>query len=373
MSASIRNELGAVRQRRGIAAAGLAAQTGVSRQTIHAIEGGSYVPNTALALKLARALDVSVEELFSLEGESAAAPRECRTGVLSAVPVAAGQPVRVCRVGGQLVSIPVTPAPQHLAEADALITREWACSGKGRVSALSGEEPGAKAVVIAGCDPALGLLARMAEKSGGTEIVPAAASSTLALAWLARGKVHVAGAHLLDPGTGEFNLPYLRSRFPGEDFAVISYAGWEQGFVVAAGNPKRIRRIEDLARRGARFINREAGSGSRALLDRLLSGAGIAPAKLRGYDQEARGHLAAAYAVASGWADCCVATGSSARAFGLDFIPLQAERYDFVMRRATLGEPPVARLMDLLQRAALRRRLEQFAGYDTALTGSVLR
>ena len=114
------------------------------------------------------------------------------------------------------------------------------------------------------------------------------------------------------------------------------------------------------------------GSGSRALLDRLTSGAGIDSSKVQGYDRVARGHLAAAYAVVSGDADVCLATRSAAQTFGLDFIPLHSERYDLVLRKKTAGLPTIQTFLDVLQRAALRRKLEVLAGYDTTQTGSLV-
>ena len=147
--------------------------------------------------------------------------------------------------------------------------------------------------------PATGLLARTLEKISGVEIVSAGASSKLALTWLSEGKVHVAGSHLEDPKTGEFNLPYIRKQFPDEDFSVITFARWEEGLVIAPGNPKRVRKIEDLARKNIKFVNREPGSGSRALLDKLLEKTGMDAQKVQGYDRIAYGHLAAAYCVLS--------------------------------------------------------------------------
>jgi molybdate-binding protein len=227
-------------------------------------------------------------------------------------------------------------------------------------------------LILAGCDPATSLLASMVEKTTGIEIIPAAASSKLALSWLKEGATHIAGSHLEDPESGEFNLPYLRRHFPNEEFAVITFAQWEEGFVIAPGNPKRISKAEHLANRSVRFVNREVGSGSRALADRLLREAGLPPSRVRGYQIEAYGHLAAAYAVAAGEADCCIATRSAARTFGLEFIPLKSERYDLVMRRQTLELPAVQSFLEVLQRASLRRKLELLAGYDTRQTGTVL-
>src|SRR4030095_16650079 len=125
------------------------------------------------------------------------------------------------------------------------------------------------------------------------------------------------------------------------------------------------RTVGDLQRKNVWFMNRQAGSGSRMLLDRLLREAGIAQRSVQGYSRVAAGHLAAAYAVVAGDADCCLATRSAARAFDLGFVPLHTERYDFIFRRSTLESPACQTFMDVLQRASLRRKLEALAGYDT--------
>ena len=142
--------------------------------------------------------------------------------------------------------------------------------------------------------------------------------------------------------------------------------------VIAAGNPKRIRKIEDLARKNIRFVNREPGSGSRGLLDELLEKAAMEANKIQGYDRIAFGHLAAAYCIVSHDADVCLATRSAAQTFGLDFIPLRSERYDLVMRKRSADLPAVKAFLDVLQRATLRRKLEVLAGYDTSETGALV-
>ena len=133
-----------------------------------------------------------------------------------------------------------------------------------------------------------------------------------------------------------------------------------------------MKRAEDLARRGVRFVNREPGSGSRALLDKLLDKVGVATARIHGYDRVAFGHLAAAYGVVSGDADVCLATRCAAQTFGMDFVPLHHARYDLVMRKRTAELPAVKAFLDVLQRATLRRKLEVLAGYDTSQTGSLV-
>jgi molybdate-binding protein len=211
----------------------------------------------------------------------------------------------------------------------------------------------------------------MVERLSGVEIVHAPASSQLALDWLKAGKVHIAGTHLQDPASSEFNLPVIRRQFVNRDMAVVTFARWEEGFVIAPGNPKHIRGIDDLGRKNVTFINREPGSGSRALLDSMVSGAGPLPKKIRESPQVAFGHLSAAHAVLSRQADCCIATRSAAQTFGLDFLPLRSEQYDFVLHRESLHLAAVEALFDALQRAALRRKLAALAGYDTSATGVV--
>lgn len=371
MQSNVKNHLGAVRRGRGISAAELAARVGVSRQTIYAIEAGSFVPNTEVALRLAHELEVTFDALFTLEADGRFPRKPVRAEVLSPGVPAAGQAVQICRVGDRLVSVPVSATPYFLPEADGIIAKPARKAGTADLMMFAPEEASTKRLVLAGCDPATGLLARTVEREAGVEVITAAASSRLALNWLREGKVHVAGSHLKDPETEEFNLPVLRRDYPGEDFAVVTFARWEEGFVTTRGNPSNIRTAADLARPAVRLINRELGAGSRALLDNLLAQAGIPAGKVHGYERIAFGHLAAAYAVHSGEAGCCIATRAAARAFDLDFIPIQSERYDFVIHRRNLNLLSVQSFLDILMKAKLRRKLEVLAGYDTSQTGVV--
>ena len=368
----VKNRLGEIRKSRGVGASDLARRVRVSRQTIYAIELGTYVPNTEVALNLAKEREVTVDELFTLQDSLHTAPESLAAEVLSAGTAVNGQPVRICQIGSRWVSVPVSASPYYMPEADGIIKRTGRTNGRADLIVFAKDEASQKRLVLAGCDPATGLLAHMVEKISGVEIVSAAASSKLALTWLSEGKVHVAGSHLEDLKTGEFNLPYIRKQFPDEEFSVVTFARWEEGFVVAPGNPKRVSKIEHLARKNVRFVNRETGSGSRGLLDKLMRKAGIDTQNVQGYDRIAHGHLAAAYCVVSREADVCVATRSAAQTFGLDFVPLHSERYDLVMRKRTADLPAVKAFLDVLQRATLRRKLEVLAGYDTSQTGTLV-
>jgi putative molybdopterin biosynthesis protein len=366
--ARVKNHIAHIRNGRGIKAADLAKRLNVNRATIYAIEAGTYVPNTELALRLARALEVTVDELFSLAPEAGLASQTVRADVLSTVRPQPGQAVRIARVGSRWVSVPVSAAPYSLPQADGIIEGALAAS-RGELAIFAPDDSTQKRLVLAGCDPATSLLSRMVERASGVEVTTAGASSTLALQWLKQGKVHIAGSHLEDPKTGEFNLPFVRRQFAREEIVVVTFARWEEGLVVAQGNPKSIRTVEHLARRGVRFVNREPGSGSRALLDKLMADADIGCDNIHGYERIAAGHLAAAYAVLSQEADACLATRSAAQTFGLDFVPLHSARYDLVMRKRTAELPAVQEFLDVLQRAALRRQLEVLAGYETSETG----
>ncbi len=349
-----RTHLHQIRERRGISAVALAKLAGITRQTIYAMEAGDYVPNTTLALHLARILEVSVEELFSLEAECAA-PKSVPVDFIT--PTRTGQPVQLCRVGNKTIG--VSAAPQHMMfpPADAIVVD----SSRAQVFQEPEDE---KRLLIAGCDPGISLLARH------LDIVIAPCTSRQALQWLKLGKVHVAGTHLRDSSTGDYNLPIVKDLFPPGTVKVVTFAVWQQGLVTRTGS--EIRGIEDLARKNVRIVNREKGAGSREVLDQHLRAAGIPADRVNGYDRIAAGHLPAAQAVSLGQADCCIATRSAARAFGLHFIPLTTERYDLVLRRQHAKLPAMQALFDALNRSALRRKLELLAGYDTTHTGEVL-
>jgi molybdate-binding protein/DNA-binding XRE family transcriptional regulator len=357
----IENRLSGIRRRRGFSAARLASVVGVRRQTIYAIEAGTYSPNTAVALRLARALEVTVEDLFALPEDA--------TEVDSNVTIVAGgdlpqsgQPVQLCRVDDKLMAAAASPFPWYLPVSDAVMT------GKTRVRVHAVESEFANRILVAGCDPGISVLARHAQAAG-VELVLAHRNSSQALQLLKAGSVHIAGTHLRDEASGESNVGEVGRIFPRDAVALISFAVWEEGLLTARGNPKGIRGVDDLGRGDVRIVNREKGSGSRRLLDSHLMRAGISAASVGGYERMASGHLAAAWLVRTGDADCCVATRAAAQVLGLDFIPLVSERYDLAIRRSHLSLPAVEILCDTLSRASFRRELESIGGYDTRIAG----
>jgi molybdate-binding protein/DNA-binding XRE family transcriptional regulator len=361
-----------VRKARGIAAAELARRVGISRPTIYAIESGEYTPNTAIALQLARVLDVKVEDLFSISAAASdrLAPNiEAKFLAPEGAKYSIGELVRIGRVGSRMIAAPAPSFPTFLADADGAIalrgkTSAETCFTRAAVNYRN-------SLLIAGCDPALSMLAGEL-KSAGIEVINVHCSSHQALAWLKKGLVHVAGTHLLDAATGKYNLPFITSLFRKDSVDVVTFAEWEQGLVVQSGNPKRIRSVADLASRQIRIINREQGSGARDVLDCNLRKAGIAARNVRGYGRVAPSHLAAALAVADSEVDCCVATVAVAKCQGLDFIPLASERFDLVASSSGSRSTEIQALFDILNRANLRRKLAMLAGYDVQHTGEML-
>jgi putative molybdopterin biosynthesis protein len=331
----------------------LAAQVGVTRQAIYAIEAGTYMPNTAVALRLARVLETSVEDLFTLEEkQSPTADLRSFEPLDDAFSFEPGEPIQICRVGRRAIGIAPPVFPAWLPLADGIVSDS-------RHAAMAGEPDDANRLLIAGCDPALSLLARHAREAG-IDVILASGNSARSLEWLRDAKIDVAGSHLNDPIEG------------GRAFSVVTFALWEEGFVVPRGNPKAIRSVADLANPRVRFVNREDGSGSRKLFDKLMESAGMPSAKVKGSDASVPGHLAAAWAVASGAADCCIAAGSAARRFGLDFVPLATERFELVLHKRDLTRKAIQGVLEVLNRARFRRQLEMIAGYDVSRAGEMV-
>lgn len=189
------------------------------------------------------------------------------------------------------------------------------------------------------------------------------------------GLCHLAGSHLLDPATGEYTLPYVDKLLGAEreNIAVIRLVHREQGLIVAPGNPLELAKIDDLARPGLRYVNRQRGAGTRVLLDHELALRGIDPQEVSGYTREEHTHLAVAAAVAAGRADTGLGILAAARAFGLDFVPVTQEPYDLVLRADSLSDDRLAPLWALLDRGDFRAEVEALGGYSCAETGRRLR
>ncbi len=366
----LQNQLRAVRARLGLSQQDLATAAGVARQTIGGIEAELYAPSAAVALRLAKALGCRMEDLFWLDDGDVtleAAPAQ-------GMPPGAQTRVALARIGGRWVAHSLQGEAafrQEMVPADGLGVWE---AGRETLSVRMLDEPDALAntLVLAGCTPAISLWARSSERwHPGLRVHWTHANSQSALESLARGEVHAAGVHLYDAATDTYNAPFVRRALPDRETVLATLGVWEEGFVAAAGNPKSLRGVEDLARPDVTLVNREVGAGSRLLLDTLLGTAGIDSASVAGYGRTVGSHQDVARVVTSGQADLGVTTSSVAAIYGLDFLPLRAVRYDLALLAETLHLEPFRQLLGTLQRRRVRSQLSVLGGFDTTRSGDV--
>ncbi|MBN1262403.1 MAG: molybdopterin biosynthesis protein [Anaerolineae bacterium] len=203
-------------------------------------------------------------------------------------------------------------------------------------------------------------------------LASANAGSIGGLIALRRNEAHLAGAHLLDPESGEYNLPYIHRYLPDTEVVVVGLTHREQGLMVAAGNPRRIAGVLDLVRENVSYVNRQRGAGTRVLLDFLLQREGLAAESIRGYDREEVTHLAVAVDVATGVADCGMGVRAAAEALELDFIPLAWERYDLVVPRRFWEGELLRPLRALLGSTTLRDAVAGLPGYKPDVMGQII-
>jgi putative molybdopterin biosynthesis protein len=223
-------------------------------------------------------------------------------------------------------------------------------------------------VVLGSHDLTIDLLAQFLAARGG-RLTSANLGSLGGLIALQRGEAHLAGCHLLDPESGEYNLAYVRKYLPDTPVVLMGLVNREQGLITAPGNPLRITSLQDLADEETTFINRQRGSGTRFLLDYHLEQLGLNSDRVRGYEHEEYSHLMVAAAVASGRAACGLGIRAAAEALGLDFTPLFHERYDLVIPEPHYSSNKLAPLLALLSDEAFRQAVSDLPGYDVTPMG----
>ena len=231
-----------------------------------------------------------------------------------------------------------------------------------------------KTVVLIGShDITLDVLADEIRRAGrGFRISSGNVGSLGGLMALRKGTAHAAGSHLLDTETGDYNVSYIKRYLKGVEVALIQLVWREQGLILKKGNPLNIRGVEDLQRDDVTFINRQAGSGTRILLDYNLKQLGIDVAAVKGYDQEEFTHMAVAVNVKSGAADAGLGIYAAAKALDLDFIPVSKERYDLVTPVEFLEQENIKLLLELARSDRYRKRVVELGGYDPSESGVVL-
>jgi molybdate-binding protein/DNA-binding XRE family transcriptional regulator len=371
--AEIRNFVREKRQLSRLSQKQLADSAGITRQAVCAIEADQYSPSTSVALKLARVLRCRVEDLFYLDGGGELIEGELLAQLPRGLTNVRAQ---VSQIGARLLVRPLIGFGELATfsmSADGLIVGPGSDAMHVKVRLLHDREAVCRNIVVGGCDPAMFLAAEHLKKVAKDHVVAYLMGSGMAVGALKRGEVHVAGVHLVDEQSGNWNLPYLDRNLKGMDCLVVTFAHWEEGLIVRSGNPKNIGAVADLARPGVRIVNRETGSGARRLLDRELQKCGIEPLKVRGYQDEVFSHLEVASRVKSGLTDAGIGVRAAAGICALDFIPLQRERYDLVIPHVYYETlPGLRRLLDMMVGRAFRDELDGLGGYDTREIGRVV-
>jgi putative molybdopterin biosynthesis protein len=290
--------------------------------------------------------------------------------------------VKLGQVGERLIAAPLSRGAgviMSMVRADGLLRIPRFSEGvhagaEVDVELLRGMDDIGKTVVAIGShDLALDLLSNaLARRSPGASLASANVGSLGGLLALARGEAHLAGSHLLDQETGEYNLSYIRRHLAERRVVLVHLAGRVQGLIVPKGNPRALSSLSDLAGSGIQFVNRQRGSGTRVLLDFQLRQLGIAPSAIAGYEREQYTHLAVAADVASGAADVGLGILAAARALDLDFLPLFNEQYQLVIPREHYESAILAPLLSVIRDPEFQSEVNSLGGYDVADMGAVV-
>jgi len=291
--------------------------------------------------------------------------------------------VRLGSVGGQVVASPLPRGAgvlTSLVRADGLLLVPAGVEGHHAGQEVSVQllrrlpEIERTIVAIGSHDLVLDLAATALRSSDPTlSLVSTNVGSLGGLVALRDGLCHLAGSHLLHPATGEYTLPYLDEMMGDRDLAVVRLVHRDQGLIIPSGNPRGVTGIADLASGELSYVNRQRGAGTRMLLDQELRRLGIDPVTVHGYEREEPTHLAVAAAIAAGRADCGLGILAAARAFGLDFVPMVQEPYDLVVEAASMTDPLLVPLWELLGSADFQASVRRLGGYGTEETGRRIR
>jgi molybdate-binding protein/DNA-binding XRE family transcriptional regulator len=344
----------------------LAERVGIKRQAIYDMESGRYMPNTLTALRLARELDCRVEALFILEDL-----KNGQSVTLAEKAVFSDARVSVVRIRNRLIAYPMDGKWLHgdgFQAADGMLCKDGAT-----VQLLQAEESLNKSILLLGCDPAFALLSsHVSRHAGDTRVHCRFASSHAAVKALAAGQAHVAGTHLHNSDASESNISFVEKMLPGTKVMLFAFSVFEEGLMVASGNPLNIRTASDLAKGNIRLVNRESGAALRVLLDDCLARAGVPTEAVNGYDQLVSSHSQGAQMVAYKLADAALGLRAVAVSHGLDFVPIQAVRCDLVIPYDLLDIAAIKILLDVLQTQAMRKELSSLPGYDASSTGKLI-
>jgi putative molybdopterin biosynthesis protein len=186
------------------------------------------------------------------------------------------------------------------------------------------------------------------------------------------GYTDIAWSHLLDPKTGEYNIPFLSNYLPNVKPVVVNLFRRDLGFLVAPKNPFHVRGFEDLTQKGLRLINRQKGSGTRVLLDYHLKKLQVTSSKIKGYEREVYTHFEVGLSILSKEADVGIATIAVSKLLGLPFVPITQENFDMILDQSTYFEKGVQAFIEILNSVEFRNRVARLGSYDFKNSGKVL-
>lgn len=357
----------AMRMARGMSQKELASRVGVGRQAIYDMESGRYLPNTAVTLRLAKILGCAVEDLFHMIAEDP----QTHSVTLADQGVAPGSRLSVVRINNELVAYPQDGRwllNEGFTAADGLLEN----SGR-RIRMLHEDQRLDQRILLLGCDPAFSILNAHINRYGkGAELLCRFASSERALEGVRAGHAHLAATHLHNSGPEEANVVIAREMLHKSGAMVIGFSLFEEGLMVAPGNPYGMTTVADLTKEGVRFINRDYGAAIRVLFDDQLARFQVPAERINGYDRVATSHLHAAQMVAFGLADAALGLRAVAATYHLNFVPMQFVRCDLVIPQNFRELPAVQILLDVLQSKALRTDVASLPGYETSITGTLI-
>lgn len=355
-----------LRQAKGWTQAHLGELVGVKRQAIYDIESGKYVPNAAVALRLAKHLACRVEDLFIEQDTTGDQPITVVDG-----PTSGSARLAVARVGHRLVGYPldgIAALNDGFRAGDGFFK-----ATENRVNLLCSPDSLDNTLLLLGCDPAFSILgAHVSRASKEAKVLCRFASSRKALEKLSDGHAHMAGTHLHNKGNVQSNAVFAKKLLKGAKGMVVGFSQIEEGLMVAPGNPLAIRTVNDLTRENIRLVNREPGAGLRVLLDDYLAAAGISVKAVSGYENLVYSHAEGAQKVLYQVAEVALGLRAVADAFGLAFVPIATVRCDLVIPKEFVGHPTAQILLNTLQSRHLRQELASLPGYDCADTGKVV-
>ncbi len=290
--------------------------------------------------------------------------------------------VKLGQVGDKVVATPISRGAgilMSLVRADGMIRVPRLSEGynAGDVAPVelfrSQAEVRETTVIIGSHDIALDVLANFLRlKYPAATLSSAHVGSLGGLSALRRGEAHCAGTHLLDGETGDYNVCYIKRLLPGRDMVLVNLVYREQGLILAKGNPKGIRGLDDLTRDGVSFVNRQRGAGTRILLDFRLKQLGIDPDHIHGYEHEEYTHMAVAAAVKAGAADAGLGIRAAAAALGLDFVSIEEERYDLCIPAENWDTPYIQRILDVMAMPKFQEEVSKLGGYDLRDCGKIM-